>query len=64
MLSTKLDIRRDDYDYTLAKSMIDIWRRASDLMLNGDYYPLTPFHRSAGKVGRPAVRLPRKRVVD
>ena len=47
MLSTKLDIRRDDYDYALAKSMIDIWRRASDLVLNGDYYPLTPFHRSA-----------------
>ena len=47
MLSTKLDIRRDDYDYALAKRMIEIWRRASDLMLNGDYYPLTPFHRSA-----------------
>ena len=47
MLFATLDIRRDDYDYALAKRMIDIWRRASGLMLNGDYYPLTPFHRSA-----------------
>ena len=47
--STALDIRRDDYDYALARKMIDIWRRASDMMLYGDYYPLTPFHRSAEK---------------
>ncbi|MBI4553995.1 MAG: alpha-galactosidase [Candidatus Latescibacteria bacterium] len=47
MLFATLDIRRDDYDYALAKSMIGIWRRASALMLYGDYYPLTPFHRSA-----------------
>jgi hypothetical protein len=26
--------------------MIAIWRRAAGLMLYGDYYPLTPFHRS------------------
>ena len=38
--------------------MIGIWRRAADLMLYGDYYPLTPFHRSAGEVGGLAVRLP------
>jgi len=49
MLSTAMDIRRDEYDYVLARKMIDIWRRASDLMLYGDYYPLTPFHRSAEK---------------
>ncbi len=49
LFSTALDIRRDDYDYALAKRMIDIWRQASDLMLYGDYYPLTPFHRSAEK---------------
>ena len=29
--------------------MIAIWRRASDLILYGDYYPHTPFHRSAEK---------------
>ena len=27
--------------------MIAIWRRASHLILYGDYYPHTPFHRSA-----------------
>jgi hypothetical protein len=47
MLFATLDIRRDDYDYALARRMIDIWRRASDLLLWGDYYPHTPFHRSA-----------------
>lgn len=47
MLFATLDIRRDDYDYDLAKKMMDIWRRAADLFLQGDYYPHTPFHRSA-----------------
>ena len=47
MLFATLDIRRDDYDYALARKMIAIWRRASDLILYGDYYPHTPFHRSA-----------------
>ncbi len=32
-----------------SKKMIAIWRRASDLILYGDYYPHTPFHRSADK---------------
>lgn len=27
--------------------MIGIWRRIADLILQGDYYPLTPYHRSA-----------------
>ncbi len=47
MLSPSWDIRRDDYDYALANRMIDLWRRASDVILYGDYYPLTRFHRSA-----------------
>lgn len=47
MLFASLDIRRDDYDYALARRMIGIWRRAADLILYGDYYPHTPFHRSA-----------------
>ena len=46
MLHPSLDIRRDDYDYALANRMINIWRRASESILYGDYYPLTPFHRS------------------
>jgi alpha-galactosidase len=47
MLFATLDIRRDDYDYALAARMIALWRRASGLMLFGDYYPHTPAHRSA-----------------
>ncbi len=47
MLFATLDIRRDDYDYALAARMIAVWRRASELLLYGDYYPHTPFHRSA-----------------
>lgn len=49
MLFATLDIRRDDYDFALARKLIAIWRRAADLMLYGDYYPHTPFHRSADK---------------
>ena len=47
MLFATLDIRRDDYDYALARKMINIWRRASGPILYGDYYPHTPFQRSA-----------------
>jgi alpha-galactosidase len=46
MLFLTLDIRREDYDYATVRKMIPIWRRTSDLILFGDYYPLTPFHRS------------------
>ena len=47
MLFNTLDIRRDDYDFTVGARMIPIWRRAAPLLLNGDYYPLTPFSRGA-----------------
>jgi alpha-galactosidase len=46
MLFATLDIRRDDYDVALARTMIAVWRRASGLILSGDYYPHTPFHHS------------------
>lgn len=46
MLFIPVDIRRDDDDYELCHKMTDIWRRASDMLLKGDYYPLTPFSRS------------------
>ena len=46
MLFATLDIRRDDYDFAMARKMIAIWRKAAGLLLHGDYYPLTPFHRS------------------
>ncbi|RPJ48775.1 MAG: hypothetical protein EHM21_07530, partial [Chloroflexi bacterium] len=49
MLFTTLDIRREDYNFALAVKMIGIWRRAAETLLNGDYYPLTPFSKSAEK---------------
>lgn len=45
MLFASLDIRRSDYDFSLAVQMIGIWRKAAPLMLHGDYYPLTPFSK-------------------
>jgi alpha-galactosidase len=49
MLFATLDIRRDDYDFALARQMIAVWRRAAPLMLHGDYYPHTPAHRNAAQ---------------
>ena len=49
MLFATLDIRRDDYDFELAGSMIGIWRQAADMILYGDYYPHTPFSKSTEK---------------
>ena len=49
MLIPCIDISRDDYDYDLMKKMLGIWRRAAELMLSGDYYPLTPIHRTPEK---------------
>ena len=49
MLIACIDIRRDDYDYDLMKRMLGIWRRAAELVLTGDYYPLTPIHRTPEK---------------
>ena len=49
MLFPTMDIRRDDHDYALAVKMIAIWRRASNLILYGDYYQHTPFHRSSAE---------------
>jgi hypothetical protein len=46
MLFATLDIRRDDYDFALAQKLIELWRRAADLLLYGDYYALTRFHHS------------------
>jgi alpha-galactosidase len=47
MLFLTMNMRRDDYDLAQGLKMVDIWRRASGLLLRGDYYPLTPFSRSA-----------------
>lgn len=42
MLSPGIDIRREDVDLTVARQMIEAWRRAAPSLLYGDYYPLTP----------------------
>jgi alpha-galactosidase len=49
MLFATMDIRREDYDFALIRKMITLWRKAVDMMLYGDYYPLTPFHKDAAK---------------
>jgi alpha-galactosidase len=49
MLFATIDIRRDDYDFALIRKMIAIWRKAVDLMLYGDYYSHTPFHKDAAQ---------------
>jgi alpha-galactosidase len=46
MLALGLDIKRDDYDFAESRKMIAVWRRAAGLILYGDYYPQTPFHRT------------------
>ena len=46
MLFATLDIRKEEDDFPLAAKMIAIWREAAELVLHGDYYPLTPDHRS------------------
>ncbi len=45
MLSLGIDIRKDDNDIALSRAMVGIWHQASHLLLDGDYYPLTPFSR-------------------
>ncbi len=49
MLIACLDIRREDYDWALLRRMLALWRRAAALMIEGDYYPLTPIHRSPAR---------------
>jgi alpha-galactosidase len=49
MMFASLDIRRDDYDFELGVKMINIWRQVSELMLHGDFYPLTPHSKSDDK---------------
>jgi len=49
MLFASLDIRRDDYDLNTAVKMIAVWRSVAETMLHGDYYPLTPYSKSAQK---------------
>ncbi|HEY3285084.1 MAG TPA: alpha-galactosidase [Armatimonadota bacterium] len=45
MLFPSFDIRRDDYDTAVVRQMVGLWRQAAPILLDGDYYPLTPFSR-------------------
>lgn len=49
MLNLSMDIRRDDIDMKLAHRMIALWRRASPILVQGDYYPLTAHSRAADR---------------
>lgn len=42
-LTLGADTRRDDIDDGLLRRLVDEWTKISDLMLQGDYYPLTGF---------------------
>ena len=49
MFFPTIQVARDDYDYDALRRMIGTWRHAADLMLSGDYYPLTPIHRDSDR---------------
>jgi len=37
------DTRREDLDYTLLRRMATEWQNVAPILINGDYYPLTPW---------------------
>ena len=49
MFAPALDIQRDDYDYAQLLELIALWRRAAELLVEGDYFPLTPFSKSGAR---------------
>lgn len=46
MLAPAVDIKKDDNDFVTLRAMVDIWRSIAELLIEGDYYPLTPPGRS------------------
>jgi hypothetical protein len=46
MLAPAVDIKRADNDFTTVRKMVGIWRSIAEILLDGDYYPLTPPGRS------------------
>ena len=42
MLAPAIDIKRPDNDFGTLHKMVRVWRSVADLLLDGDYYPLTP----------------------
>ncbi len=42
MLAPAVDIKRSDNDFGTVRKMVGIWRSIAEILLNGDYYALTP----------------------
>lgn len=42
MLYLTIDLNRDDYDFAMAREMVEVWRKAAPY-LYGDYYRHTPY---------------------
>jgi alpha-galactosidase len=42
MIMPAIDIRKDHYDYALVRKLLAIWRDAAPMLIDGDYYALTP----------------------
>ena len=42
MLAPAVDIKRSDNDFGTVRKMVGIWRSIAEILLDGDYYPLTP----------------------
>jgi alpha-galactosidase len=42
MLAPAVDIKRSDNDFSTLHKMVEVWRSVADLLLDGDYYPMTP----------------------
>ncbi len=46
MMSPAVDIKRSDNDFGTVRKMVGVWRSIAELLLDGDYYALTPPGRS------------------
>lgn len=46
MMSPAVDIKRSDNDFGTVRKMVGVWRSIAELLLDGDYYTLTPPGRS------------------
>ncbi|HTT88048.1 MAG TPA: alpha-galactosidase [Acidimicrobiales bacterium] len=46
MLAPAVDIKRTDNDFGIVRQMVGVWRSISEILLDGDYYSLTPPGRS------------------
>ncbi len=42
MMSPAVDIKRSDHDFGTVRKMVGVWRSIAELLLDADYYALTP----------------------